>query len=187
MAVVLSTNWWALALRGALAIVFAILTFMWPAITLSVLVLLFGVYAFMDGFLAIATTIRAVRGHRRWAAFLVEGIAGILAGCCAFLAPALTLALLILLIAAWAIITGIMEIWAAFRLRRHVPGEWVLVLVGVLSIAFGILLYIAPITGAVVIVWWLAGYALVFGILLLILALRLRALHPTLIAQAPPV
>ena len=186
MAVVLSTNWWALAFRGALAIVFAILTFIWPGITLAVLVLLFGVYAFTDGFLAIASTIRAVRGHKRWGAFLLEGIVGILAGFCAFFVPALTLAFLVLLIAAWAIITGVLEISAAVRLRRHVPGEWMLIVAGVLSIIFGILIYIAPIAGAFVIVWWLAAYAFIFGVLLLVLAFRLRAMHPRLIAQIPP-
>ena len=187
MAAVLSTNWWALAFRGALAILFAILTFIWPGITLSVLVVLFGIYAFVDGFLAIASTVRAVRGHRRWAAFLFEGVVGILAGLCAFLVPGLTLAFLVILIAAWAIITGVMEIVAAVRLRRHIPGEWLLILTGVVSIVFGILIYVAPIAGAIVIVWWLAAYALLFGILLLTLAFRLRALHPTLIAQTPAI
>ena len=183
MAVVLATNWWALALRGVLAILFAILTFLWPGITLSVIVLLFGAYALVDGVLAIIAAVRAVRGHRRWGALLFEGIVGILAGLCAWLIPGVTLAFLVLLVAAWAVITGVFEIVAAIRLRRNIPQEWLLILMGVVSIAFGVMIYLAPIAGALVIVWWLGAYALVFGVLLLILAFRLRSLHPKLIAQ----
>jgi uncharacterized membrane protein HdeD (DUF308 family) len=185
MAVVLSNNWWALALRGVFAILFALFAFVWPGITLGVLVVLFGAYAFLDGVFAIVAAARAVRGHKRWGALLLEGIAGILAGLCAWLIPGLTLAFLIFLVAAWAIITGIFEIVAAIRLRRHVQGEWLLIVMGIISIVFGVLLYIAPIPGAIVIVWWLAAYALIFGVLLLFLAFRLRSLHPTLLAQGP--
>jgi uncharacterized membrane protein HdeD (DUF308 family) len=183
MAVVLSRNWWALALRGVLAILFALVTFLWPGITLGALVIVFGVYAFIDGILAIIAAARAIKGHRRWGTLLFEGIVGILAGICAWLIPGITLTFLIFLVAAWAIITGVFEIAAAIRLRRNIPQEWLLILMGVVSILFGILIYIAPIAGAVVIVWWLAAYALVFGIMLLMLAFRLRRLHPTLLAQ----
>jgi uncharacterized membrane protein HdeD (DUF308 family) len=183
MAVVLSTNWWALALRGLVAILFAVFTFVWPGITLGVLVLVFGVYAFLDGVFAIIAAVRAVRGHRRWGALLLEGIVGILAGLCAWLIPGVTLAVLIFLVAAWAIITGVLELAAAVRLRRNIPQEWLLILMGVVSILFGVLLYFAPLAGALVIVWWLGAYALIFGILLLALAFRLRKLHPKLIAQ----
>ena len=183
MAVVLSTNWWALALRGVLAILFAVVTFLWPGITLGALVLVFGVYALIDGVLAIIAAVRAVKGHRRWGALLFEGIVGILAGICAFFIPGITLTFLIFLVAAWAIITGVFELAAASRLRRNIPQEWLLILMGVVSIVFGFLIYWAPIAGAVVIVWWLAAYAFVFGIMLLLLAFRLRRLHPTLVAQ----
>ena len=186
MAVVLSTNWWALALRGVLAILFAVVTFLWPGITLGALVLVFGVYAFIDGVLAIIAAVRAVEGHRRWGALLFEGIVGILAGVCAFLVPGITLTFLIFLVAAWAIITGVFEIGAAIRLRRNIPQEWLLILMGVVSIIFGLLIYWVPIAGALVIVWWLAAYALIFGIMLLVLAFRLRRLHPTLVAQTAP-
>jgi uncharacterized membrane protein HdeD (DUF308 family) len=183
MAVVLATNWWALALRGLIAILFAIFTFAWPGITLDVLVLIFGVYAFIDGVLAIIAAVRAVRGHRRWGALLLEGIVGILAGLCAWFVPGVTLAFLVFLVAAWAIITGVLELAAAVRLRRNIPQEWLLIVMGIVSIVFGILIYLAPLAGALVIVWWIGAYALVFGILLLVLAFRLRKLHPTLIAQ----
>jgi uncharacterized membrane protein HdeD (DUF308 family) len=186
MAVVLASNWWALAFRGVIAILFAIFAFAWPGITLGVLVILFGVYAFLDGILAIVSAVRAVRGHRRWGAFLFEGIVGILAGLCAWFVPGITLAFLIYLVAAWAIITGVLEIAAAIRLRRDVTGEWLLILAGIVSILFGVLIYIAPIAGAIVIVWWIAGYAMIFGILLLVLAFRLRSMHPRLLAQSQP-
>jgi uncharacterized membrane protein HdeD (DUF308 family) len=145
---------------------------------------LFGAYAFVDGVLAIISAVRAARGHKRWGAFLFEGIAGILASLCAFFVPGLTLAFLIFLIAGWAIITGVLEIAAAIRLRRHISGEWLLIVAGAISILFGIALYVAPIAGAIVIVWWLGAYALIFGILLLVLAFRLRSLHPHLLSQA---
>jgi uncharacterized membrane protein HdeD (DUF308 family) len=163
---------------------FAIVTFLWPGITLGALVLIFGIYAFIDGVLAIIAAVRAVRGHRPWAALILEGVVGILAGLCAWMIPGLTLAFLVLLVAAWAIITGVFEIAAAIRLRRNIPQEWLLILMGVVSILFGVLVYMAPIAGAVVMVWWLAAYALIFGIMLVVLAFRLRRLHPTLIAQA---
>jgi uncharacterized membrane protein HdeD (DUF308 family) len=179
MQVVLGMNWWALALRGVAAIIFAILTFAVPGITLTVIVLLFGAYALIDGILAIISAIQAAHGHRRWGSFLLEGIIGVLAGLITLLVPALTLAFLIYVVAGWAIITGIFEIAAAIRLRRHLAGEWLLGVTGVLSILFGILIFWAPAAGALVIALWLGAYALVFGMLLLGLAFRLRSFHPT--------
>ena len=179
MAALLARNWWALAIRGIAAIVFAILAFALPGITLAVLVILFGAYAFVDGVFAIVSAVRAIEGHRPWGSFLIEGIVGIVIGVITFFVPAVTLAFLIALIAIWAIVTGIFEIAAAMRLRRNVPGEWLLILAGTFSVIFGILIFFAPAAGALVIVWWLAAYALVFGILLLVLAFRLRSLHRT--------
>jgi uncharacterized membrane protein HdeD (DUF308 family) len=173
----LARNWWALALRGVAAIVFALLAFALPGITLAVLVILFGAYAFIDGVFAIVSAIRAAQGHRPWGSFLIEGAVGIIIGLVTFFVPGVTLAFLIALVAIWAIVTGVFEIAAALRLRRHVPGEWLLILTGAISIIFGVLIFIAPIAGALVIVWWLGAYALLFGILLLLLAFRLRSLH----------
>lgn len=187
MAALLARNWWALAIRGAAAIVFAILAFALPSITLAVLVILFGAYAFVDGVFAIVSAIRALQGHRPWGSFLIEGIVGIVIGLITFFVPGVTLAFLIALVAIWAIVTGIFEIAAAIRLRRHVPGEWLLLLTGIFSFLFGVLIFFAPVAGALVIVWWLAAYALVFGILLLVLAFRLRSLHRTGFDAALPV
>jgi uncharacterized membrane protein HdeD (DUF308 family) len=179
MATLLARNWWALALRGVFAIVFAILTFAWPAVTLAVLVILFGAYALVDGIFAIVSAIRALQGHKPWGSFLLEGVVGIVIGLVTFFVPSVTLTFLVTLVAVWAIVTGVLEIAAAIRLRRHVPGEWLLILTGIVSVLFGILIFAAPIAAAVVIVYWLAAYALIFGVLLIALAFRLRSLHRT--------
>jgi uncharacterized membrane protein HdeD (DUF308 family) len=177
MPVFFATNWWAIAIRGIIAILFAISTFAMPSITIAVLVTLFGIYALVDGIFAIISAIRAAQGHRRWGAFLAEGIIGILIGILALAEPLAVAASVIYLIAAWAVLTGILEIAAAIRLRRHMEGEWVLILTGALSIAFGILAFAAPMFGALAIVFWLGAYALVSGVLLLTLAFRIRAFH----------
>jgi uncharacterized membrane protein HdeD (DUF308 family) len=184
MAFVLATNWWALALRGIVAILFAALTFFIPGITITFLVLLFGGYALVDGILAITSAVRAVHGRRRWGAFLLEGVVGIAFGLFTFVVPSLTLLFLIYLVGAWAIVTGVLEIAAAVRLRRHIAGEWLLGLMGLVSILFGVAIYAAPVAGAVVIALWIGAYALVFGVLLLTLAFRLRAHRERLTTQA---
>ena len=115
MPAVLATNWWALALRGVIAILFAIITFTIPGMTLAILVMLFGAYALVDGVFAIIATFRAAHGHRRWGAFLLEGVVGILAGLATLTNPIAVAAVLIYIIAGWAIITGILEIAAGFR------------------------------------------------------------------------
>lgn len=186
MATLLAKNWWAVALRGLAAIVFAILAFALPGMTLAVLIVLFGAYALVDGIFAIISAIRALHGHRPWGSFLIEGFVGIIIGLITFFVPGVTLAFIIALIAIWAIVTGIFEIAAAIRLRRHVPGEWVLFVTGVFSVLFGVLVFFAPAAGALVIVWWLGAYALIFGVLLLLLAFRLRSLHRTGFESAIP-
>jgi uncharacterized membrane protein HdeD (DUF308 family) len=184
MAILSGMQWWALALRGLIAIAFAICTFVVPGITLAALVLLFGIYALFDGIFALISAVRAAHGHGRWGAFLLEGIVGIFVGIVSLAAPAITLSFLISLVGVWAVFTGILEISAAFRLRRHVPGEWLLILTGIVSVAFGIAIFFAPIVGALAIAWWLGIYAFIFGILLLTLAFRLKALHGRTLAPA---
>jgi uncharacterized membrane protein HdeD (DUF308 family) len=184
MAVILRTNWWALVLRGIVAILLAIITFAIPAITLTVLATIFGFYALIDGVLAIVSTIKAVQGHRRWGTFLLEGILGILVGLYAILFPIAAAAVFVTIIAIWAVVTGILEIAAALRLRRHIQGEWMLILSGVLSILLGILLFAQPLAGAVFFAYVLAGYGLIFGILLIALGFRVRRLPPQSLASA---
>lgn len=174
MPVILRTNWWALVLRGIAAIVLAIVTFVIPGITIAFLVTVFGIYALIDGALAIFSTIRAVQGHRRWGAFLLEGLIGIAFGLFAILAPVAAAGVFVSVLAFWAILTGIAEIFAAIRLRKHIKGELLLALTGVLSILVGVILFAQPIAGAIFFVYVLAGYGLIFGILLISLGFRVR-------------
>jgi uncharacterized membrane protein HdeD (DUF308 family) len=175
----LAANWWALALRGLVAVLFGLLTFFLPGITLVTLVLLFGAYALVDGVFNVIAFFR-VASHQ-WA-LLVEGVVGIIAGVLTFAWPAITAFALLYLIVFWAILTGIFEIVAGIRLRKTIANEWLLLLMGFLSLLFGLLILFAPGTGALAIVLWIGAYALVFGIFLLALAFRLRG-HRRLIAQ----
>ncbi|MBV8072538.1 MAG: DUF308 domain-containing protein [Acidobacteriaceae bacterium] len=179
-----AVHWWALALRGLVAIICGIISFAAPGAALALLVALFGAYALVDGVFAIVSTFRAIKGHSRWVPFLLEGIAGIVAGIITFLAPAITFAFLLLVVAFWAIVTGILEIVAAIRMRRHLPGEWFLLLTGVLSIVFGLIVLWRPLVGALAITIWLGAYLLLAGILLLALAFRLRGLREIAAATA---
>jgi uncharacterized membrane protein HdeD (DUF308 family) len=174
MPAVLATNWWALALRGVVAILLGIFTFLLPGITLGALVLLFGAYALIDGVLNLIAAWRAHAGQEHWWVLVFEGIAGIAAGITTFLWPAITTVVLVFLIAAWAIVTGVFEIAAAIRLRKVITGEWVLALLGIISIMFGVFIAAAPIAGALAIALWFGIYAFAFGILMVFLAFRLR-------------
>lgn len=168
-------RWWTLALRGVAAIVFGVLTFVAPRASLLALVLLFGWYAIVNGVIAIVLAVRLPRGAPRWGSLLVEGIVSVAAGVITLFWPGITALGLALLIGAWAVVTGVAQVVAAVRLRKQIRGEWLLGLVGVLSIAFGVLMYIAPGAGALAVVIWIGAYAIVFGALLLALGLRLRA------------
>jgi len=173
---VLARHWWVLLLRGLAGIIFGVLAFIWPGITLTVLVLMFGAYAFVDGILAIIEGIRRHAQESNWWLLILEGIIGIAAGVVAFLWPGITALALLYLVAAWAVITGLFEILAAIRLRREIEGEWVLGLTGLLSVLLGIALAVWPSTGALALVWMIAVYAIAFGILMIILAFRVRNL-----------
>ena len=174
--VVVARNWWALALRGVLGMVFGVFTFVAPAAALAALVLLFGAYALVDGIFNLIAAIRGRGGVQPWWALVLEGIVSIVAGVITFIVPGLTALTLVYVIAAWAILTGVLEIVAAVRLRRELTGEWRLVLSGVLSIVFGVLVMLAPGAGALAMVLLIGAYSIVFGALLLALAQRLRRL-----------
>jgi uncharacterized membrane protein HdeD (DUF308 family) len=175
----LTRKWWALALRGLAAVLFGLLTFFVPSITLLTLVLLFGVYALLDGLFNVIAFFRVPAHH--WA-LLIEGVIGIIAGIVTFAWPAITAIVLLYVIAFWAIFTGVFEIIAGIRLRKVITNEWLLLGLGALSLLFGILILFAPGVGALAIVLWIGAYACVFGIALLALAFRLRG-HQRLIVQ----
>jgi uncharacterized membrane protein HdeD (DUF308 family) len=176
MAAILIGNWWALALRGVVAILFAIIAFFWPGITAAALVLLFGVYALVDGILALVAALLAARRHGRSGALLLEGILNIIIAVVVFAWPGPVLVALIYLIALWAVITGVALMAAGIALIR-ISGEWLLVVSGLVSILLGIVLFVQPATGVVALSWWLGAYALLFGIALLSAAFRIRY-HP---------
>lgn len=176
MMVILARNWWALLARGLVAILFGILAFVWPGLTLAVLVLLFGAYVLVDGIFAIVAALKAPAGYERWWVLLFEGLVGVLVGLLTFFWPAMTAIALLYFIAAWAIVTGALEVVAAIRLRKTIRNEWLLVLGGALSILFGLLLMVMPVAGALAVVWLIGIYAVAFGALLVSLSLRLRKL-----------
>lgn len=170
----LSRYWWLVALRGAAAVVFGILAFIWPGLTLSALVILFGVYVLIDGIANLVAGFSDRKANGRWWVTALEGVVGILAGILTFLYPGLTAVLLLYFIAAWAILTGVLEMVAAFRLREEIEGEWALGLSGLISIFLGVGLVIFPTAGALAVVWMIGIYAILFGGLLVYLAFKLR-------------
>jgi|SRR5437773_5334711 uncharacterized membrane protein HdeD (DUF308 family) len=175
----LKRHWWVPVLRGIAAIVFGVIAFVYPGLTVAVLVLLFGAWVLVDGVFRIVGAI----GHRAsdpdWGWQLVIGILGIIIGFLTFHAPAITALALVIYIAAWALMIGATEIAVAFKLRREIKGEWFLILMGLLSIVFAIMLLWNPLPGALALVWLIASYAIVFGFLGIILGFRLRSL-PTI-------
>lgn len=180
----LKVNWWMLALRGVFAVLFGILAFLWPGLTLTSLVFLFGAYAILDGILGLISGFRRRETNDRWWLMLLEGLVSIAAGVVAFAYPDMTALVLVYVIGVWAIVTGVFEIIAAVRLRKEIDGEWLLGLSGLLSILFGVLLFVFPGAGALALVWMIAGYAIVFGILMIVLGFRLRGADTS--AQQPP-
>jgi len=170
----LRLNWWLLALRGLVAMLFGVLAFIWPGATLLTLVWLFGAFALVNGLLSLVLAAKAPKGYPRLGSLILGGLLGILAGLLTFVMPGLTALGLLILIAVWAIVTGIMELMAAIRLRKVIANEWLLILAGIASVAFGAILLFRPAAGALVLIWWIGAWALIFGILLMILAFRMR-------------
>jgi len=169
-------HWWLFIVRGVLAIALGILALIWPGATKLFLVLLFGAFALVDGIFTVAAGITFHKYFERWWAVLLEGLSGIVLGFLTFLWPGITALALVFLIAAWAIVTGIFEIVAAIQFRRVIPGEWVMILIGLLSIVLGILLSVFPAMGALSLVWLIAIYAISAGIMQIIFAFRLRGI-----------
>ena len=181
MAATLTRNWGWIALRGVLAIVFGVLTFMYPGITLLSLVYLFGAYALADGVFLVISAITNRKGEPRWVALLTAGLLGIAAGILTIFWPGITAVVLLSMVAAWAIVMGIAEVVTGIRLRKEITGEWILILAGVLGVAFGVFMILRPTAGALAMLLWIGAYALASGVLLIALSLRLRSwghVHP---------
>lgn len=173
MSMLLAQNWWALAIRGVAAILLGLIALFVPGATMLSLALIFGAYLLIDGVFGIVSAIRAARADQRWGMLLAEGILDIVMGIIAFLFPVTAVLAFVLVTAAWSLIAGVLRVASAFRLTRE-HGRWWLLLSGVVSVLFGLALLISPLIGAVVLTWWLGGYAIALGVLLLVLAFRLR-------------
>jgi len=185
----LTRNWWAVLLRGCLAILFALVAFFAPGATIAALALLFGVYALVDGVFALTAAIIALRQHHSWWLLLLEGVIGTLVGISTFLAPLTTAFALLMIVAFWAIMTGLLQIVAAIRLRRELEGEWLLAMGGVISVLLGILLLFEPQAGLIAWSWMIGSYAFIYGVTLLTLGWRLRRHRMTqgdAIGEIPP-
>lgn len=172
----MARNWWVFLIRGILAILFGILAIIWPLATVGALVLIFGAYALVDGIFDVIAGLSSIGENKRWWVLLLEGLVGIAVGLMTFFWPSVTAIILLYFIAAWAIVTGILEIIAAIQLRRVITGEWFMILAGIVSVLFGLYLFIFPGAGALSVVFIIGAYAILFGILLIILAFRLRSL-----------
>ncbi len=172
---ILTRNWWAWLVRGIAAIIFGVLAWFWPGLTWITIAIFFGAYALVDGIFAIVATVRAAETQQRWWPFLIEGIVGILIAAITFYDVRITLLALYFTIAAWAFLTGILEIVAAIQLRKHIANEIWLIVAGIASIAFGVLMVWFPLAGMLAVIWLIAAYAIVFGFIMIGFALRLRA------------
>src|SRR5262245_47038 len=172
----LSRNWGWVAFRGAAAVIFGVLAFAWPGVTLVVLTLFFGAYALTDGVCALIAAYRRREGHKAVWPLVLVGVLGVGAGLMTFLWPEMTALALLMFIAVWALLVGIFQIAAAIRLRKEIDNEWMLGLAGALSVLFGVLMIASPGAGAVAVAWIIGAYSIAFGALLVALGFRLKKL-----------
>ena len=173
----MTQNWWAIALRGLVAVLFGIAAFMWPGITLWVLAPLFGAYALFNGIFTVIEAFSRDVSRERWWALLFEGVIGIVIGLLAFFLPGLTAMGLLYLIAFWAIVTGVFEIITAIRLRHEIRGEWMMAFIAILSMAFGMFLVAFPVTGALSVILIIGAFSFASGALMIALAFKMRSLR----------
>jgi uncharacterized membrane protein HdeD (DUF308 family) len=171
----ISRYWWAWLVRGIAAVIFGFLAWLWPGLTWITIAIFFGAYAFVDGIFAIVAAVRAGEAHQSWWPFLFEGVVGLLIAAITFYDIRITITALYLTIAAWAFLTGIFELVAAAKLRKLVANEIWLIVGGIASILFGVVLLLFPLIGALVIIYIIAAYAIVFGFIMIGLAFRLRS------------
>ena len=172
---ILSMTWWVLMLRGVLAIIFGVLTWRERALSVTLLIVFFGAYILADGVLGVYSAFAGRKEHDDCWVLLIWALISVVVGIVTFLAPGITAVALLFYIAIWAIATGVLQILAGIRLRKQIQGEWLLVLGGLASVIFGIFLMAQPVAGALTMAWLIALYAVVFGVVLVFLALRVRA------------
>ena len=175
----LSRYWWVLVLRGAIAILFGVLAFTLPVATLAPLALVFGAYACADGIFAIATAVAGRKMTPDWWIVLVQGLIAAGVGVLTFFSPAITAVGLLVYIALWAVAAGLLQFLAATKVREEIPGDWWLALGGILGVAFGIALIWSPKEGALALLWLIATYAIVWGVMLMIGGFDVHRLKPT--------
>lgn len=171
----LRQSWWMLALRGVIALLFGILALVWPGLTLLWLVALFAAYALLGGVAAVIGSVSNRHSDEGWWLILLLGLVSIGAGVSAIVYPGLTALVLVLVMGANALVTGVLDIATAIRLRKAMRGEWLLILSGIASVVFGVLVFLFPGAGALALVWLISVYAIVTGTLLLALAFRIRS------------
>jgi uncharacterized membrane protein HdeD (DUF308 family) len=167
----LKRHWWVVLLRGVLAILFGVMAYTWPGVTLTILILIWGAYALTDGIFEVIAGVRA-----KWGSLIVLGVLGILAGVITFVWPGVTAITLVWVFAFWAIVAGVLQVSAAIRLRKEVQGEWLWILSGLCTALLGVLLLLYPGAGALSITWLIASLAIAWGILLVILAFKLKGI-----------
>lgn len=170
----LGRTWWILLVRGLLAIGFGVVAYTSPGITLATLVLLFGSFALVSGVFEVIGALKERSSREHWWLLLLEGLLGIAVGVLTLRAPEITGLALVLYIAAWALVTGVLQIVAAIRLREEIEGELWLGLSGLLSVATGVVLMVSPGAGAIGLLWVIAGFAIAWGVVLILLGLRVR-------------
>jgi uncharacterized membrane protein HdeD (DUF308 family) len=184
----ISSRWGWVVLRGVVAVLFGLLFFTRPGPMTLGLVMLFAAYAFVGGIATIITAARRGRAGASWGMFLLDGVLSIAVAIIAVLWPVSTIVAFVWVLAAWAIVSGIVEIGSAINLRKVIEHEWALGLAGAVSIAFGLLLLLRPAAGTLAVVWLLGGYALLFGALMIALGFKMRSLthgHGVPRAQLP--
>ena len=173
----LAKNWWAVELRGVFTVIFGLFVLFMPAITLGAFVLLFGIYALAEGVVLLVMSFNKQYAEHRWIT-LLQGLAGIAAGLVTFMWPGITAVALLVIIAAWALMTGILEIAGAIWLRKEITGEWLMILSGILSVVFAYILISQPVVGALALVWVIGAYAVVYGLLLMGLGIKVHKVLP---------
>ncbi len=170
----LQRSWWIFLLRGISAIVLGIMAFAWPALTLAVLVMMFGAYMLVDGIFGLIDAVRYRDRLKRVWPLVLDSLLGIVVGLLTLFWPGATAVALLMFVAAWAVVGGLLRIVLAFQIRKEITGEWILIAGGILSIIFGGLIFALPQAGLVTLVWLIGFYAIAFGVLFVFLAFHLR-------------